>query len=100
MICYCIEGFIILQPRSRENTTYGVHEWGQKWNIFGFLYATACKKMALPFFFFFFFMIWIFFLIHQNLYLLIRGLFFIILLFFLTIPLQNSKLNTVLNIYM
>ena len=44
-----------------------------------------------------------FFFIHQNLYLLIRGLFFITLLFFHAIEihailLQNSKLNTVLNI--
>ena len=37
MIPYCLEDFIILQPRSRENTIYGVHEWGQKWNIFCFL---------------------------------------------------------------
>ena len=39
------------------------------------------------------------FFIHQNLYLLIRDLFFITLLFFHTILLQNSKLNTVLDIY-
>ena len=47
-----------------------------------------------------FFLIWklIFFCIHHNLYLLIRGLFFITLLFFHTILLQSSKLNTVLNI--
>ena len=75
-------------------------------------YATNCKQMVLPIFFFFFFFFFfhdleiiiiifffcLFVLIHQNLYLLIRGLFFIILLFFHTIPLQNSKLNTVLNI--
>ena len=48
MIRYCIEDFIILQHRSRENTTYGVHEWGQKWNIFVSSYATNCKKMVLP----------------------------------------------------
>ena len=39
-----------------------------------------------------------FFFINQNLYLVIRGLFFITLLFFHTVLLQNSKLNTVLNI--
>ena len=38
------------------------------------------------------------FFIHQNLYLLIRGLFFITMLFLHTILLQNSILNIVLNI--
>ena len=62
-------------------------------------YATDCKKMALPKDFFHDLEIKFFLsLIHQNLYLLIRGLFFIILLFFHKIPLQNSKSNTVLNI--
>ena len=57
------------------------------------------KKMALPKNFFHDLEIKFFSsLIHQNLYLLIRGLFVIILLFFHTILLQNSKLNTVLNI--
>ena len=62
-------------------------------------YATDPKKMALPKKIVF--MIWklkTFFFIHQYLYLLISGLFFIILLFFHTILLQNSKLNIVLNI--
>ena len=115
MICYCIEDFIILQPRSRENTTYGVHEWGQKWNMFSFLLLLlrdrpTIKKMALPIFYIFFFVIlklifylFIFFFFfgspkfipsHKRTFLY----YFIILLFFLTILLQTSKLNTVLNI--
>ena len=53
------------------------------------------KKWPYPKSFFHDLEIHFFFFIHQNLYLLLRGLFFITLLFFHTILFQNSKLNTV-----